>query len=304
MHRSRQIDLIEAPSDLGLKPPAPGRVPGARRAPEALRAAGLHEMLALRSVRTVEPPHYHPDEARVINVRNMQAIADYSRTLAAEIGNVRQDNGFPLLIGGDCSVLLGARLALKRGGTSGLVFIDGHTDFFVPEQSGTGGAAGMDLALATGWGSQTLTNIDGMSPCFEPCNVLLLGNRDFERPPPGDIPTAAESGMDYWDLPSLRRKGTVETASTRLNALARRPVDGIWVHLDVDALDDAIMPAVDSRQPDGLSWEEMGAILGAAFATGKIAGMEITIFDPDLDSNGTIASDLVRNIVQWLEPLV
>ena len=157
----------------------------------------------------------------------------------------------------------------------------------------------MDLALATGWGPQSLTNIDGMKPYFEPQNVLLLGNRDFEERPTAAIPTAESSSMDYWDLGRLRQWGVTTTVSERLSVLARRSIDGFWIHLDVDALDDAIMPAVDSRQPGGLSWEEIGQIMKGALATGHAAGMEITIFDPELDTNGSVATELARNIARW-----
>lgn len=157
----------------------------------------------------------------------------------------------------------------------------------------------MDLALVTGWGPQSLTNIDGMKPYFDPNNVWLVGNRDFEQWPSGAIPTAESSGMDYWDLTRLRRTGLTISVSERSSALARRPINGFWIHLDVDALDDAIMPAVDSRQPDGLSWQEIRQIIVGALATGRAVGMEITIFDPDLDLNGSIARELARNIARW-----
>jgi arginase len=299
MRHQRRIDLIEAPSNLGLRPPAVGKEPGTRLAPEALRAAGLHQLLAARSELRVAPPRYDPDDARTTNIRNMQNISVYSRMLATEIGASLQAAGFPLVIGGDCSILLGAGVALKRLGNYGLIFIDGHTDFFLPEQSASGGAAGMDLALATGWGPQFLTNIDGLRPYFRPLDVLLMGNRDFDERPSGAIPNPEASGMDYWDLPRLRQRGIPIAVSECLRALTRRAIDGFWIHLDVDALDDAIMPAVDSRQPGGLSWQELECIVEGALATGHAVGMEVTIFDPDLDSTGSVAVELARNIACW-----
>jgi len=294
---NRQLDLLEAPSNLGLRPPSPGVEPGTRRAPLALRAAGLNDLLKPSRIVRIEAPAYEADELRVVNIRNLTPIAHYARSLAAEISKSVRSGSFPLVIGGDCSILLGAALALKRLGTYGLLFIDGHTDFFLPEQSATGGAAGMDLALATGWGPPALTNMDTLAPYFDIRNVLLLGNRDLEPRCSASIPTAAESGADYWDLARLRRAGTVSAASVRLHALAARVP--FWVHLDVDALDDRIMPAVDSRQADGLSWAEIAGIVHAAFETGRAVGMEITIFDPDLDADGAIASTLARHIATW-----
>ena len=36
------------------------------------------------------------------------------------------------MLGGDCSLLLGAMLALRRRGRSGVLYIDGDADFYQP----------------------------------------------------------------------------------------------------------------------------------------------------------------------------
>jgi arginase len=73
-----------------------------------------------------------------------------------------------------------------------------------------------------------------------------------------------------------------------------------WLHLDADVLDDAIMPAVDYRLPGGLSWPELEALLAAARATGRLAGLEVTIFNPRLDPTGAIAGALTDGLVAGL----
>jgi arginase len=66
-----------------------------------------------------------------------------------------------------------------------------------------------------------------------------------------------------------------------------------WIHFDADVLDDAIMPAVDSRLPGGLTWIEIEEVLSAALAHPKVVGMEITIFNPRLDADQSALSALV-----------
>ncbi len=138
----------------------------------------------------VEAPAYAADENRAINVRNVAAIANYSRGLADAVGGCLSRGEFPLVLGGDCSILLGNMLGLRRRGDPALIYIDGHTDFYLPEQSTSGGAAGMDLAFVTGWGPEALTNIEGLMPYVREERVAALGNRDFDRPPPASIPYA------------------------------------------------------------------------------------------------------------------
>jgi arginase len=98
----------------------------------------------------------------------------------------------------------------------------------------------------------------------------------------------------------VRRTGADEAARAAIEHLCRPELDGFWIHLDVDVLDDAIMPAVAYRMPDGLSWEELQTILSAAMRSGRARGINITIFEPPLDKNGTIARDLVNSLARGL----
>jgi len=77
-------------------------------------------------------------------------------------------------------------------------------------------------------------------------------------------------------------------------------IDGVWVHVDADVLDDAIMPAVDYRMPGGLSWHELQTVLPTALASGRTVGMEVTIFNSRLDGDGRIACLLVDTLVRGL----
>ena len=75
---------------------------------------------------------------------------------------------------------------------------------------------------------------------------------------------------------------------------------GFWIHLDADVLDDAIMPAVDYRQPDGLSWAELTTMLSAAMASGRAVGIEVTIYNPKLDPDGASGRRLTATLGEAL----
>jgi arginase len=297
---ARRLTIIEAPSNLGLMPPAPGQEPGTRFAPDALRGSGLHALLKPDEVRRVEAPTYEPDEDRIINVRNVQAIARYSGDLADEVARAVRVQSFALVVGGDCSILLGPVLALRRFGTFGLLFLDGHTDFYLPEQSATGGAAGMDLAMATGWGPEELTNLDGLRPYVEIESVIALGNRDDAQRRRAPIPHLRDSGAQYWDLAALRRVGIDYAIRHSLDAIRDRAVDGVWIHLDVDVLDHEQMPSVDSPQAGGLTYEELRSVLRAVAATATVVGMNVTIYDPTKDRDGEHARQLSGTLAEAL----
>lgn len=294
----RRLAIIEAPSNLGLMPLGDDIEPGTRQAPAVLRELGLHDRLRAERVVTVEPPPYARDDGRRINIRNIAAIAHYSVRLADAVEDAVEAGLFPLVLGGDCSILIGSMLGLARRREAGLLYVDGHTDFYLPEQSGTGGAAGMDLALVTGWGPPALTDIEGRWPYVTTRRVAALANRDSEGAPPAPIPDIAESGMAYRPLERLRAEGIEACVTSALDAIGADR-EGFWVHFDVDAIDSRLMPAVDSPQADGLSWEEAARVLATALKR-RALGLQITIYDPSRDPDRSAGKALVAWLAEVL----
>lgn len=58
------------------------------------------------------------------------------------------------------------------------------------------------------------------------------------------------------------------------------------------------MPAVDYRQPDGLTWQELETVLRTALTGGGAVGLTVAIFNPRLDPDGTIAQRLAACLVR------
>lgn len=116
----RRYAIVEAPSVLDLKPT------GVDRLARTLLETGLAERLNGRYTGRVEPVPYSPNRDAETGTLNARAIAQWSPRLADAIGQVLDTGELPLVLGGDCSILLGAMLALKRRGRYGLLFIDGH----------------------------------------------------------------------------------------------------------------------------------------------------------------------------------
>lgn len=284
----RPIRVIEAPTNLGLKPPRPGREPGTRRLPEALAAAGLFSRLGLRRGLRIEPPPYSPLVHPATGVRNAPAIARYSLEVARAVGEALDRGAFPFVLGGDCSVLLGNALALRRRGRYGLIFIDGHADFSTPETSESHGAAGMDLAIATGHGPGLLANPNGLRPLLREQDVVILGIR-------GEDPEA--EGISAYSVEKLRKTGIAPAARREIARLRSHDLLGFWIHVDADVLDESLMPAVDSPSPGGLSFEELTAILREFLRSGAAVGMHVGIYDPDRDPDGRCAKGLVEALV-------
>jgi arginase len=292
----KHLIIIEAPSNLGLKQLRDVE-PGVRKLPAWLKTHGLYDALQPQKVIYVEPPPYsmHLDEES--GVRNADDIVSYSKTLSEEITTALNAAQFPLVIGGDCSILIGCALALKSIGTYGLFFIDGHTDFVLPHFSQTKAAAGMDLAIVSGNGPDRLTNINSLKPYIAEENIFAVGNRYLQN---DYVKLITESAINYYDLHTLRAASIEYIAKKFLEQVESSNLDGFWIHLDVDVLDNELMPCVDSPQPGGLSYAELGHIIQALLLSPKIKGINITILDPDLDPNGTYAKIFIENFSQML----
>ena len=290
------IHLIEAPSNLGLHESAPGVAPAVDRLPAWLQQWGFYDLVAPQRFHSLPPPPYTMD-LDPIGVRNAAAIGRYSQRLATCIRQVITEPAFALVVGGDCSILLGIALGLKAVGPYGLFFLDGHTDFATPARSATGGAAGMDLALVTGCGPDQLTNLDGQAPYVQPRQAWSVGNRDGDA---ADVAALQAAGVQYVDLATLRQQGPAACAAAFLADQAGQAVEGFWIHFDVDVLAHELMPAVDSPQPGGLTYAELAALLVPLLHSGRAVGLDITILDASKDPTGAITRQLVAELAPIL----
>jgi arginase len=294
----RHLTVLGAPSNLGLKPPSPGKEPGVRYMAQVLREHGIVARLHAEDAGNVVPPRYGSSIDPTTKLRNASAIREYSIQLADRLASLLDERRFPVVLGGDCSILLGSALALRRRGRYGLLFIDGHSDLLTPESSQSGGAAGMDLALTTGTGPEILTAIEFPAPYIQPSDVVVFG---YRFPTPNErSPDAPHPPMTAFSLDRIRTEGIDQTTAAAVKHLEGCEL-GFWIHVDVDVLSPDWMPAVDSPDPGGMTPTELTKALKSAITSKKCAGMELTIYDPELDPTGqfaTVIVDILSNAVK------
>lgn len=289
----RRYAVIEAPSILGLRPT------GTERLPETLLNHGLADQLnARRAGRLTTPPYDSERDPQTLTL-NARAIADWSPKLADAVGDVLDRGEFPLVLGGDCSIVLGPMLALRRRGRYGLLFIDGHADFYQPEVNPNGEAASMDLAFVTGHGPELLSNLEGRGPLVRSEDAFVFGFRDAgEQAEYGSQPLPPD--LRAFDLATVRRLGAAAAAKAAVEHLTREGLDGFFIHIDADSLNDEIMPAVEYRLADGLTWTELRTALSVALASDKAVGLEITVYNPRFDEDGSAGRGLTTVLVDAL----
>ncbi|WP_395682828.1 arginase family protein [Inquilinus sp.] len=287
--------ILEAPSTLGLA------TDGVEGLCDRLLDLGLAERIRARRAGRLAVPPKDPVPDPETGTLNAKAIAAWSPGLADAVSAVLDAGEFPVVLGGDCTILLGPMLALRRRGRYGLFFIDGHADFFQPEAEPNGEGASMDLAFVTGHGPALLTDLEGRAPLVRAGDAVAFAYRDHEdQAKSGSQPLPPE--LRAYDLPAVRRMGADSAARAALDHLTRPELDGFFIHLDADCLDDAVMPAVEFRIPGGLSRDELAAVLGIALASGKAVGLEVTIYNPRLDADGSAGRGLADLLAAALGP--
>lgn len=300
--RGSRIAVLDAPSNLGLRPPRPDAEPGVRGLAAALRRYGLVDRLGATDAGGLIAPAYSPDPEPETGFRNGPAIAAFTVALATRVAQLLDGAAFPFLLGGDCSIVLGPMLALRRRGCFGLAFLDGHDDYSyardVQRYHGLFTAAGLDLALVTGHGPDALCDIDSLRPYVAEPDVVQLGlQREPEDLEFFSVETFDESAITRIPAAQIQASGADSAAAEARGYLESRGLDGFWVHLDVDILHRDVMPAVDSPNPNGLSLADLEAILGGLLASPGAVGMHVGIYDPELDPTGVHGAALAEVLI-------
>lgn len=193
-------------------------------------------------------------------------------------------------------MLLGALAGRRRLGPLSLLHVDGHSDFRHPgnydPSASLGAVSGMDLALATGRGETLLTEWPGVPvPLVPDTAAVQLGERGSRDPgfAWADINETAIARLDVFAARAL--------ALAELLAHVRGPLERrdwpFWLYFDVDVLDQAVMPAVDSPGSPGIDPDVLAQVMRSLVSHDRCCGLTVTIFDPDLDPTVALAAWLV-----------
>jgi arginase len=263
---------------------------GEQQAPAALRNAGLAALASLDvgdSATTITSTDRDPASG----VRALPDTVKAARALADRLDAAMHDlpDRRPLVVGGDCSILLGIVPALRRRGPLGLWFVDGHPDFLDGAASETGETADMELAILTGSGATALIELSPSAPMVPAHQVVLLGYRSRNL----DDDAASEVARVPPQLPRVAADALTSdpaSAGQRAAGWLGRLVERAWLHLDLDVLDPSVLPAVTYPQPGGPNWDQLALALKPLAQSPQLIGVSVADFRADLDPTGGLAA--------------
>jgi arginase len=271
---------------------------GIANAIEVLRALGLAERLGAHGVvdagdLELLPPSGERGPSGILNEAAFEHLVDAAHV---RVHQAHHRGRRPLLVGGDCPVLLGGLAAL--GGERGLVMLDGHEDAWPPPLSETGEASDSELGIALGLFPENMPPpLDRWGALLGPSNVALLGPRDRAEIAAGGARSIGDELAFFRDGQALQAdEGTPMT-----DALDAIETDSFWLHLDLDVLSSEAFAAVDYPQPGGLGWGQLESLATEAALDPRCRGASVVIYNPDLDPDRSAARALIEFISRLIE---
>lgn len=296
MTRLKSIGVIGIPYNVGWK----GE--GIDEGPAALRKARLVGQLGqiakavvdLGDVKADLPPR-DDTNPRLLNPHQVVAVC---RAVAPRVRNACEQGYFPLILGSEDSVIMGIVEGLQQALREpvGLIYLDAHGDFNIPETTPSGLIGGMDVAILAGRGPDLLTNIFGHKPQLREDQITIFGARDLD---PREREMLNASKVHLYTMDKVRELGA-ERAMKEATEKLLRISERIYVHIDIDVLDPNEIGALHMPVPDGLGLTECANALRVVHETGRLCGLAVMVFNARKDPNGTEATKLNRLIVNSL----
>ncbi len=290
-----QIDVIGVPIDLG----ADRR--GVDMGPSAIRYAHLHKKLeelgyTLNDRGNIEVPIQETCSITDPRLKYMDCIIPMARRLSGAVATSIQGGRFPLVLGGDHSLSVGSIRGAAKHKKLGVIWVDAHADFNTAETTPSGNIHGMPLAALCGLGDPRLVCLweEETAPVLDPRRVAVIGARDLD---PGEKRNLREADVMVQSMEQIDRIGMVAALEKAIHRVSR-DVDGIYLSLDMDALDPRHAPGVGTPVPGGLTYREAHLACEVVAETGRLIGMDLVEVNPILDvqnQTAILAVEFIRS---------
>jgi arginase len=287
------VRLIGVPMDLGQNRR------GVDMGPSAVRYAGLQGKLTQLGYKVHDEGNISvpnpEEEVAEGQTRRLKAVASACQSIF-EIGRHCVAGGeFPVFLGGDHSISIGTvAAAAPEGEPIGLIWVDAHGDFNVPDSSPTGNIHGMPVAVLVGQGDEQLVNIGYKGPKVHPTHIVQIGIRTLDGM---ERQRLNQSGVSIFTMRHLDELGMAAVARQALDRL--RHLSRIHVSLDMDSLDPAEAPGVGTPVPGGLTYREAHLLMEILGDSGRVSSMDVVEINPILDE-GNKTAELAVGLVASL----
>ena len=269
--------------------------------PSAIRYARLedaigelgHPVTDLGNARVPIPELVESDES----VRHLEAVRGVCEEVAGRAEAVVSEGLFPVFLGGDHSISIGTVSGVARPveGRTGVIWLDAHADFNIPETSPSGNIHGMPLATLTGRGPEELVEIGGAGASVRAEDVVLIGLRSVDLE---ERNLLREAGVRAYTMKEIDAYGVARVVRRAMKDLSH--VDRVHLSFDLDVLDPEIAPGVGTPVRGGLTYREAHLVMELINEADVVTSLDVVEVNPILDvRNGTaaLAVELVGSLL-------
>jgi arginase len=291
---------MSALSFVGVPVDSVGRSGGTERAPEALRELGLLEAIGAADAGNLDVRIRGEERDPSTGIVASADVLATTATLRDAVCGMISDGARPFLAGGCCSELPGALAGARDAlGRVSLAYVDGHLDLYDGRTSPTGEAADMPISVALGRGPKAWVEAAG-GASIAAADAAIVGYRDkkesrsYGMVQPEDLP-----GLTHVSVDDVREQGPAAVGEQA--AAAIEPGVPMWLHFDVDVLDQDVFPATDYLMPNGMTWEELAPLMRPIAASEALIGFSLACYNPDKDPGGSCGRTLVDALGRALD---
>lgn len=272
-------------------------IDGVRKGPNAIREAGLQEMLErlshdvqdLGNVEIAQPVFKEADTQN--KLKNLHEISTSSQRLAEVVDEEIAKKRFPLMLGGDHSIAIGSLAGIaKHYRHLGVIWYDAHSDINSVETSPSGNIHGMPLAVNLGIGHESLINILGYQPKIKPEHIVIIGARSLDD---GEKELIKNLDIRMYTMPEIHRLG-MEKVMKETTTYLQRVTDGVHLSLDLDALDPSETPGVGTPVDGGITICESCTAMNVLSKADIVTSAELVEVNPMLDKQNKTATVAVE----------
>lgn len=297
-----QIRILGIPMDLGQQRR------GVDMGPSAVRYAGLYERLTalgceveddgnipvpVREERSVKAHQWTKSTSG--GLRHLPEVVAACRAIY-EVAKACSDTPeVPIFLGGDHSIAIGTVGGTACAGPLGLIWIDAHGDFNLPETSPSGNIHGMPVAILVGQGHPDLVDLGHPGPKLRPQEVAMIGIRDLDIQERRNL---VDSGIHVYTMRDVDELGMATVARRALSHLSH--LSRIHVSLDMDAIDPVIAPGVGTPVSGGLTFREAHLLMEILNESNKVASVDVVEINPIIDDGNHTAELAVQLLASLL----
>jgi arginase len=233
-----------------------------------------------------EIPHCEGEVGRAFEVK---------RRVAKAVSEAVRVGRFPLVLAGNCNAEVGVFAGLGSPDVD-VVWFDGHTDFYTPDDLSGGYFDSMGAAILTGQCWQRLAaTVPGFRP-LSPRRLLYCGSRNVEA---SLLERIAAEGARMIRGGEDRPREFAPALGGLLGANAASAL----IHLDVDCLDTSEGHANEYAVAGGLSGSDLLDCFDQILALSRPLALTVASFDPfqpGADRIGKIAMQAVERLIKEL----